>query len=206
MKRNLILILAAVAIALSAQAQVESTNWTSGFVNDGVVPDNDPSGLAISEEVTAWSGMVSNVTVTVNLTGGWNGDVYAYLYHDGEMTVLLNQVGTSTNNVLGYGDNGVSVTFSDAALNSIHNYQNYSPSLIAAVLQGTWKPDGEGLSVFNGAAAAGTWSLYLADKSAGGVMTLNSWGLQMQVTAVAPEPSTLTLLAFGGLMLLRRRK
>jgi hypothetical protein len=143
--------------------------------------------------------------VTLNLTGGWNGDIYAYLYHDGVMSVLLNQVGTPVNSGLGYGDSGFNVTLSDTAADSIHNYQADSPTITAGVVQGTWQPDGAGLSIFDGMDASGDWSLYLVDESPGGVMTLNSWGLQAEVV---PEPTTLALSALGGLglLLFRRRK
>jgi subtilisin-like proprotein convertase family protein len=206
MKNYLILMLTAAAFAASAQTQVLTTNWTGGFVNNGVVPDNDLSGLTIVETPTGWSGSVSNVSVTLNLTGGWNGDIYAYLYHDGVMSVLLNQVGTPANSGLGYGDSGFNVTLSDTATYSIHNYQADSPSIISGVVQGTWQPDGAGLSVFNGLDASGTWSLYLADLNPGGVTTVSSWGL---LVTTVPEPSTLALAGLGGLGMLwqlRRRK
>jgi len=211
MKKYLILILTAAAITASAQSQLLTTNWTGSFRNNGVIPDNDLSGLTLTENITDWSGSVSNLSVTLNLSGGWNGDIYAYLYYDGVMgvmSVLLNQVGTPANSGLGYGDSGFNVTLSDSAAYSIHNYQANSPTITGGVVQGTWQPDGGGLSVFNGLDASGTWSLYLVDESAGGVMTVNSFGLQAEVTAT-PEPSTLALAGLGGLGMLwqfRRRK
>jgi len=122
------------------------------------------------------------------------------------MSVLLNQVGTPANSGLGYGDSGFNVTLSDTAAYSIHNYQANSPTITAGVVQGTWQPDGAGLSVFNGLDASGTWSLYLADLNPGGVTTVSSWGL---LVTTVPEPSTLALSVMGGLgtlLLFRRRK
>jgi subtilisin-like proprotein convertase family protein len=206
MKNYLILILTAAAITASAQTQLLTTNWSGGFANAGVVPDNDLSGLTLVETTSGWSGAVDSLSVTLNLSGGWNGDIYAYLYHDDVMSVLLNQVGTPTNSGLGYSDSGFNVTLSDSAAYSIHNYQADSPTITGGVVQGTWQPDGAGLSVFNGLDASGTWSLYLVDENQGGVMTVNSFGLQAEVT---PEPSTLALAALGGLGMLwqlRRRK
>jgi subtilisin-like proprotein convertase family protein len=207
MKKYLMLMLMTAATTVSLPAQLLTTNWTGGFPNGGVIPDNDPSGLAITETLTGWSGSVSNVSVTLNLTGGWNGDIYAYLYHDGVMSVLLNRVGTPANSGLGYGDSGFNVTLTyDTAFPSIHNYQNDTPTIIGGVLQGTWQPDGAGLGVFDGMDDSGTWSLFLADQNPGGVMTLNNFGLQVEAT---PEPSVLALSAVGtlaGLLFLRRRR
>ena len=207
MKKHLILLLTTLASVASAQSQLLTTNWSGGFVNNGVVPDNDLSGLTITEMLTGWSGSVRNVSLTLNLTGGWNGDIYAHLYHDGVMSVLLDRVGTPANSGLGYGDSGFNVTLTyDNAYPSIHNYQAGSPTIIGGEVQGTWQPDGAGLSLFNGTTASGTWSLYLVDESPGGVMTVNSFGLQAEVV---PEPATLALAGLGGLGLLwqlRRRK
>jgi subtilisin-like proprotein convertase family protein len=206
MKQYLIPLLTALASVASAQSQLLTTNWAGGFVNGGVVPDHDLSGLTITEMLTGLSGAVSEVSVTLNLTGGWNGDIYAYLYHDGVMSVLLNRVGTPANDGLGYGDSGFNVTLSDSAAFSIHNYQADTPTITGGGVQGTWQPDGAGLNQLNGLDASGAWSLYLVDESAGGVMTLNSWGLAIQAV---PEPSTLALAAMGGLGMLwhfRRRK
>lgn len=35
------------------------------------------------------------ITVTINLTGGWNGDLYAHLVHESGFSVLLNRTGRS---------------------------------------------------------------------------------------------------------------
>ncbi len=201
------MLVAAATAALPASAQLLTTNWTGGFPNGGVIPDNDPSGLAITETIVGWSGSVSDLSVTLNMTGGWNGDIYAYLYHGGVMSVLLNRVGTPANDGLGYGDSGFNVTLTyDAAYPSIHNYQNYTPTIIDGVVQGTWQPDGAGLGVFNGMDASGTWTLFLADLNPGGVTTVNNWGLQVETT---PEPSVLALsavCAVAGLLYHRRRR
>ena len=199
MRTPFFLALAAMSLAVGrpAAAQFMSTNWTTGFVNNGVVPDNDLSGLTLNETLTGWSGNVTNLSVTLNLSGGWNGDIYAYLYHDGVMSVLLNQVGNPANGGLGYGDSGFNVTLtSDPAYASIHNYQDSSPTIVDGSVLGHWQPDGAGLGGFDGQATSGTWSFYFVDLSPGGVMTINSVGLQMDVI---PEPSTWLLATLGAL-------
>jgi subtilisin-like proprotein convertase family protein len=43
----------------------------------------------------------------------------------------------------------------------------------------------------------GTWSLFIADLSGGGVSTVQSWGLQMDIVAV-PEVETWVAAALAG--------
>jgi subtilisin-like proprotein convertase family protein len=204
MKAYLILLLAAGTISASAQTSI--TNWSSGFANGGTVPDNDLNGLADSRDISIGSGYtIGKVELTLNISGGYTGDLYAYLLHDGQMTVLLDRVGTPANSGYGYLDSGFNVTLSDTAAFSIHNYQDHSPTFSGGSVTGTWQPDGGGLSLFQGLDPNGTWSLYLADESGGGVMTLNSWGLNIETV---PEPSMLALSILGsvGWLLFLRRK
>jgi len=113
MKTCLILLLLLVVGLTRAHAQpiTFTTNWTSGFVNGGVVPDNDSSGWVDSAVINGTSGgPIDLVEVTLNLTGGYNGDIYAYLLHDGVMSILFNRVGTPGNSGYGYLDTGFDVT------------------------------------------------------------------------------------------------
>ena len=200
MKKYLILILAMGLTTASAQLDSWTTNWTGNFANLGEVPDNDFSGWLDSREVSLpFSGMISKVDVTLDLSGGWNGDMYAYLLHDGILSVLLNRVGTPGNGGYGYSDGGFNVTLSSAAAYSIHSYQDYDSTFNGDVLMGTWQPDGAGLGVFDGMNPAGSWILYLADENSGGVMTVNSWGLQIELV---PEPTAFAVAGLGGLCLL----
>ena len=49
----------------------------SGFANGEVIPDGSLTGWS---NHGPWSGIgnISDVSVTLNLSGGWNGDLYAY--------------------------------------------------------------------------------------------------------------------------------
>jgi subtilisin-like proprotein convertase family protein len=200
------LLLAAGLLGASAQSTVFTTNWSDSFANGAVVPDNDLNGWVDSRVITDASGLtVGSVEVSLNLSGGINGDIYAYLWHDGIMSILLDRVGTPANAGYGYLDTGFNVTLSDAATYSIHNYQDYDPIYNNGSVTGTWQPDGSGLSVFQGTGLDGTWSLFLADESSGGVMTVNSWGLNIAAT---PEPSAVALFVVGitSLLLFRQRR
>src|SRR5690348_1437831 len=100
-------------VSLSSFATLYTTNWNSGFANAGVVPDNNLSGWADIRTVSAIpAGTFTSLSVNLQLTGGWNGDLYAYLVHSSGFCVLLDRVGTGVSGVssFGYGDAGMNVT------------------------------------------------------------------------------------------------
>jgi subtilisin-like proprotein convertase family protein len=190
-----------------------------------VVPDADLNGLVLSTNLMM-PGLISSVTVGLDISGGYNGDLYAYLVGpNGGFAVLLNRVGVSNApSMYGYGDAGMNVTLSDSAPNgSIHFYQNVlNPG--GGQLTGLWQPDGENifplsppatfltagqtamLSSFDGTDPNGQWELFLADVSPGSQSTLVEWSLD--ITTV-PEPSILALTGLGlaGVFrMIRRRK
>jgi hypothetical protein len=107
MKR--ILTLSALCVTLAANATLYTTNWSSGFANGGVVPDNNLSGWIDTRTVSAIpTGTFTSLAVNLNLNSGWNGDLYAYLVHSSGFTVLLDRVGTGVSGVssFGYGADG----------------------------------------------------------------------------------------------------
>jgi subtilisin-like proprotein convertase family protein len=201
-----------------------SFTFTNGFANGGVVPDNDISGLAVSTNLSGFTfSTISNLTLTLNISGGYNGDLYAFLSGpNGGFAVLLNRSGVSNSaSQFGYGDSGFNVTFDDTAANSIQYYQNYSPAYNGnGQLTGTWQPSGLNIDPqsdpsdflaasqtalfdsFYNTSATGDWTLFLSE---GSQSTLQSWGLT--ITTI-PEPSTLALTGLGlaAMWKLRRRK
>jgi subtilisin-like proprotein convertase family protein len=195
---------------------------TTNITVNTVVPDNNPSGLAEAFTISGVSGAISNVTVSLDVTGGFNGDLYAYLAGPGGFAVLLNRSGVSGTSTYGYSDAGFNITLSDASANNIHFYQNVlNPG--GGQLTGTWAPDGESisplsspssfpttptatLSSFANTDANGQWVFFIADLSPGGQSTLQN--VVVNILTV-PEPSTLVLASLGGLgmlAMLRRRK
>lgn len=175
------------------------------------VPDGDPAGRSRTMEVVAPGLTVVDVNVSLTLTGaqaGWNGDLYAWLRHEGgAFGVLLNRPGRTGINPDGYADNGLlNVVFDDTAAEDIHTYQ-VSWSGGPGPLTGTWQPDARNvdpdtvtdasprttfLNVFNGGPAGGKWTLFVADLSGGFSMTLNHWRLDI---TVVPEPADAVILA-----------
>jgi len=199
------------ALAGPARGDIVQT-YSTGFQNGGVIPDNNLSGWADTRTVDG-AGAISDLSVTLNLSGGWNGDLYAYLVHDTGFTVLLNRVGRQTGNASGYGDSGMNVVFSAAGVNGdIHLNGG------AGVPSGSYMPDGRNisplatvgifdaaertalLSSFTGLNPNGSWTLYVADLSGGEQSTVTSWGLDIGVASV-PEPGSMVEGALAALFL-----
>ncbi|MEY4388042.1 MAG: hypothetical protein RLY20_3325 [Verrucomicrobiota bacterium] len=198
--KRLLFFLSVLLATLASHATLYTTNWNSGFANGGVVPDNNLSGWADTRTVGAIpAGTFTSLSVTLNLSGGWNGDLYAYLVHSSGFTVLLDRVGTGVSGVssYGYGDAGMNVTLA-ASGTSIHQYGGNST--FSATPTGIWMTDNTSgsLGSFLSTNPNGTWSLFIADLSGGSVSTVQSWGLQMDIVAV-PEVETWVAAALAGM-------
>jgi subtilisin-like proprotein convertase family protein len=153
------------------------------------VPDGNPSGLANAQSISSVITNITTVTVDLNISGTWNGDLYAYLTHGSGIAVLLNRSGKTAADAMGYGDDGFAVTLDDTSPNNIHTYQGVTIPSAASPLTGTWQPDGRNidpdlvvdtdpstalLSSFNGEEANGGWTLFVADLSGGEAHVLES--------------------------------
>lgn len=209
-------------VAASLQAQTVTESFTG--INTAI-PDGDISGLVNAQTITGHAGLITDVNLTLTVSGtGYgavNGDIYAYLSHEGQIAVLLNRSGRRTGNGLGYDDSGFAgVTFDDAAPNGdVHNYRftlfgdhDTAITPIPSPLEGIWAPDGRNvspltaldgsprsnpLSVFNGTSPNGTWTLFLADVELGGTARLDSWSLEL---TMVPEPQEVALAVGLGLV------
>ena len=136
---------------------------------------------------------VSGLTVSLDISGGYNGNLYAYLVApNGTMVLLLNQPGVSLGNPFGYAGSGFNITLSDSASGSIQTTPETPGSIFGSGLD--YQAAGS-LSGFNGSSADGAWTLFFADETAGGGQAmLNGWSLN--ITAV-PEPANIALVIFG---------
>jgi subtilisin-like proprotein convertase family protein len=159
-----------------------------------VIPDGNPSGLSLTQTISSSITAITSVSVNLNLSAEYNGDLYVYLQHGDAITVLLNRTGSTLGNPSGYGDSGFQITLSDSAANGdIHTYQSVTTPADGSPLTGGWQPDArladpdavtDGsarsayLNVFNGLAASGDWTLFVADLSTGGASAVNSWSLE----------------------------
>jgi subtilisin-like proprotein convertase family protein len=202
-------------LTVGAWQTVSATLYSVGNVNGSgtslnqTIYDATPSGVSSSLLVSGQGGYLSGLTLTLNVSGGYNGDLYAYLSYNGTLVTLLNRVGMGSGNAIqstyGFSTTGFNnVTLSDAGTGgNIHDAQTPGSAV-------SYTADGGNLSSFNGTDPNGTWTLFFADLSGGNTSTLNGWSLD--ITAV-PEPVNVALGAFGGLFtvaglvkIVRRRK
>ena len=212
MKRALSATLLSVGLLSRATADVYfSQTFSSGFLNGGAISDGSLNGWNDTQQVNGPAGSwnITNVEVTLTLSGGRNGDLYGYLSHGGAAAVLLNRVGLgqAQGDAFGYANGGMNVTLATGAANgNIHWYGG------ATMPSGTYAPDGRAIdplsvpalfdaavpaanfSLFTGLDPKGGWTLFLADVSAGGGQsTLLSWSLDIEGIAHVPEPGALPL-------------
>jgi subtilisin-like proprotein convertase family protein len=190
------LFISTTAILLSVFSS-EATVTLSQTGVGGIISDDNPSGF-ISQITFEQNVTISDLTVHLNFTGGYNGDLYAYLTHDGTTAILLNRINNDAS--------GMDVYFNDAAITSdIHMATGIpsgifnsdgrfaDPSDLAAIAGATRTRT---LSSFFDGNSSGTWTLFVADMDPGAQSTLTSW--EMEITGV-PEPTNIALLAFGGI-------
>jgi subtilisin-like proprotein convertase family protein len=175
------------------------------------VPDNSAIGLADTRMITSTITSITSVEVAILLTGGWAGDMYAYLSHGSGFSVLLNRPGRTLAELSGSGVSEINVTFSDSALIDLHTAIPGS-----GAVAGYFEPDAREtdpaqaldssprtafFSSFSGLDANGGWTLYVADVAAGDTMALQSWTLT--ITGI-PEPGCGMLMLAGACCFLRR--
>jgi subtilisin-like proprotein convertase family protein len=197
--------------SLCAPASAEGLTLSNSYAMSLAVPDNDSVGVSDTRSIVMpGATAITEIQVTLNIAGGFNGDFYAYLRHNTTgFAVLLNRVGVTDTDPSGYADSGMNVSFSDTAFNGdIHDYHTILDPA-GGSLTGMWQPDGRGvdpalvldstprdamLNSFYGMDPNGLWTLFVSDNSALGLGTLQGWGLI--ITAV-PEPTPFSLLGLG---------
>lgn len=192
-----ILIGALMMAVLSARATLYTETFNSG-ASVGVIPDAT-SGGAVGVCFTGSVGdmspgadMISGISITLNISGGYNNDLYAYLRSpDGMVVTLMNQPG--------------SLYASGSGFNVVLGISGTS---IQSAVQMPGAVFGDGVTIYQAAGdmtafynhnASGTWTLYFQDLSPGDSSTLNSWALN--ITAV-PEPAAWSAVAAIGLLAL----
>lgn len=222
------LLLAQTALS-AADLTIQFNDFTSGgsTVPALDIPDGSPAGVSDTRLLSGTGiPVLGSVAVGLEITGGFIGDLYAYLRYengpDEAFSVLLNRPGRSAANTLGGVNAGLNLMLRDDALHNVHDYLLVgSVPPPASPLTGDWQPDGREidpgssgatfdaslpstpLSGLSGLGADGRWTLFVGDLSGGAEHQLESWSLTL---APIPEPEhAAILLAAGcGLLALRR--
>jgi subtilisin-like proprotein convertase family protein len=199
-------LLASALQAFAISPATYSATW-SGAQN---IPDNNASGIAFPFNISApGPSYITGVTVNLSLTGGWNGDLYAYLSHGAGFSVLLNRVGRTALDPDGFGASGFNISLADANVTDIHNFSG-SP------VNGGFAPDGRDINPFNALDTSprnamlgnfidhdpdGAWTLFLADVAPAAFSTIQNWTVSIEAV---PEPSVIWLTSIGVMALVMR--
>ena len=200
--------LTAAALLVAANTNAGIYTYTSPFsfgggAGSGLIPDANPTGWWDARTISDAPGAIGSLTVSLNISGGWNSDLYGCLVHvdTGNQTasaILLNRIGITGSTPFGNTGVGMSVTLSSDTATDYGNIRDAA----SGVITGTYNPDNAlgSLVVFNGMTGNGTWKLFLADLSGGNQSTVESWELNLVITAV-PEPVNVALGIFAGVFL-----
>ena len=176
------------------------------------IPDGNINGAFSAISVSGSGLSLTDIKVTLDVSGGFNGDLYAYLSYGGNLVPLLNRVGVGTiNGGTAFGSTGSGFTVTLASTGTDIHWTS-------GTLTGNYLADGRAIDplsgavnfnadgarnldgTFGGVNPNGTWTLFFADVSGGGgTATLNGWSLD--VTAV-PEPAAWGIISAAGLLVI----
>lgn len=177
-------------------ATASIVNVGSGNVNI-TVPDGNAAGITSTISVGSLGNVLNSVSLTLNISGGNDGDLYAYLSYNGTSVVLLNRPGLARDPAgIGYTTAGYNnVTLSDGGYANINITQNPATG-------GTYNPSAGSLAFagYNGMNPNGNWVLFVSDLSGGDVSfsRLDSWSLTLNAV---PEPVNVALGVFAAALL-----
>lgn len=184
------------SILLLAATWAQATLTQMQSFGGGMIPDGSPVGAAFTGnfDQSGFNSPVLAVSVGLEISGGYNANLYAYLVApNGQMVVLLNRPGM-TLSPFGNAGAGMNVSLVDGAANGSIN------TTLNPTLTGSYSAYAS-LSGLDGTTANGNWTLFFADLARGGgtsPSTLNGWSLDL---TVVPEPMTLALVTFLAMLL-----
>jgi subtilisin-like proprotein convertase family protein len=206
------------ATLLLSSATTPGALFISGTL-DTIIPDGNPNGISSTINVSGLSPAISDVNVSINVSGGFNGDLYAFLSFGNGTVVLLNHIGNTSSDpfgspTAGFGSSAggwYNFKFDDSTLmTDIHAYSDDSGSPITGTYNTDRRtmdpqlvldtsPRGSSLVSFNNSNPNGAWTIFFTDMAGGNdPSTLVSWGLEIEAV---PEPTRLALGIFGILVI-----
>ena len=143
------------------------------------IPDNNAAGTT-STLAVADPGTIQDANVRIgNLTHTWVGDLKLELTSPaGTIVVLANRPGGTANSA----NNFTGTVFDDEASVAI------GAGGTAAPYTGSFKPQADQLSRFDGETQQGTWTLKVSDLAMADTGSLNAWGLDLAVGTCDFDP------------------
>ncbi len=138
------------------------------------IPDANPTGISHTISVTD-SGNIEDVNVKLNISHTYDSDIAISLVHGSTTVILANHVG-------GAGHDFLNTTLDDQATTPIASG--------LAPFTGSYKPT-QLLSAFNGANAAGGWTVHIVDTIGADSGVLHNWTLIVQTTTRPPTSADL---------------
>src|SRR5215470_4118959 len=100
MKLPIIACVGVFGFSINARAAIFS------FQVGAAIPDGNLNGFQNSQTISGLSSPMTDLNVTLEISGGFNGDFYAFLTHGGATTILLNRVGRNSTSPFGYANAG----------------------------------------------------------------------------------------------------
>jgi subtilisin-like proprotein convertase family protein len=142
------------------------------------IPDNNPTGVSSTVNVTGLTGTILDLDVTINVTHTAVGDLRLNLVSpSGTLVTLVNQRGDD-------GVNFANTTFDDSATVPIGNILPAESPYAARFIPET------PLAAVDGETPNGTWTLQVFDLAANDLGTLDNWS--MAIATAASEPSSVS--------------
>jgi subtilisin-like proprotein convertase family protein len=194
-----------IAVALMTKTAHAQTDF---FTTPG--PLTDGGNAAFTFDVSGLSA-ISDVSLTLNLTHSWIGDLNIYLISPtGNTLMLYNGNGN-------FGIDFVDTYLNDAGVNLTTGGAPFTGSFLADGSTGTFSdngidftPDISTFSGFIGSDPNGTWTLQVNDTANGDTGDMLATTKLSFLLTPAPEPGTMGLLTAGmsgaGVLLRRRKK
>jgi len=148
------------------------------------IPDDDIStGVSSTITVSGGATSISKVTVTLNITHTWTGDLHIYLQAPGAADGIENWIELSTENG-SFGENFTNTVFDDDAATDITAITSGD-----APFTGSYSPEGS-LTTLDGSDANGNWILHVFDDSGSDTGSLDNWTLTITGTGASSVSST----------------
>jgi hypothetical protein len=135
------------------------------------IPDEDPTGVIDTMNIVDQGAMINNLTVIVQATHTWCGDLQFTLTHVDTATSadIIDRPGWS--NGFGCSGDDYDVALNDGNPNSV---QQECAATVPAIA-GDLSPYPDALAAFAGEAYGGDWTMTVADHYGGDTGTLDTW-------------------------------